>query len=155
MMDRVRERNFQQQDEDCGMPWDDSMDVDGDADTESEYDEYSEIPEEFIETVCTGIHDIVITGETLPHHGQAWQHYYFYGRVRPWDGLISLVRVPKSNPETNVYIFRGYIHGGKNFVGTWRARTSNIHSVPMEGPFSLGKRKDESGVPIPPCNLSA
>lgn len=63
MMDRVRERNFQQQDEDLSMPWDDLMDVDADADTESEYDEYPEIPEEFIETVCTGIHDIIITGE--------------------------------------------------------------------------------------------
>jgi len=64
-MDRVRERSLQQQDEDVGMAWDDSMsmDIDGDADTESEYDEYPEIPEEFIETVCTGIHDIVITGE--------------------------------------------------------------------------------------------
>lgn len=92
--------------------------------------------------------------QTLPHHGHAWQHYYFYGRVRPWDGLISLVRVPKSNPEANVYILRGYIHGGKNFVGTWRARTTNIHSVPMEGPFSLGKRKDEPDEPIPPCSVS-
>lgn len=63
MMDRFRERNFQQQDEDLSMPWDDSMDIDGDAYTESEYDEYPEIPEEFIEAVCTGIHDIVITGE--------------------------------------------------------------------------------------------
>lgn len=72
MLDRVRERSFQQQDEDSSMPWDDSMDVDLDADTESEYDEYPEIPEEFIETVCTGIHDIIITGEVrssflLPH----------------------------------------------------------------------------------------
>ena len=61
-MDRVRERNLQQHDEDVNMAWDDSMDIDGDVDTESEYD-YPEIPEEFIETVCTGIHDIVITGE--------------------------------------------------------------------------------------------
>jgi len=59
-MDRVRDRNFQQRDDDS---WEDSMDVDVDADTESECDEYPEIPEEFIETVCTGIHDIVITGE--------------------------------------------------------------------------------------------
>lgn len=152
MMDRFRERNFQQQDEDLSI-CDDSMDVDGDTWTESEDDEYTEIHDEFIEPLCTGIHDIVITGETLHHHGQAWQHYYFYGRVRPWDGLISLVRVPKSNPA-NVYIFRGYIHGGKNFVGTWRARTSNIHSVPMEGPFSLGKRMDEPDEPIPSCNVS-
>lgn len=63
ILDRVRERSFQQQDEDPGMPWDDAMDIDGDADTESEYGEYPEIPEEFIETVCTGIRDIVITGE--------------------------------------------------------------------------------------------
>ena len=63
MMDRFRERNSQQQEEDFSVPWDDAMDVDGDAYTESECDEYPEIPEEFIETVCTGIHDIVITGE--------------------------------------------------------------------------------------------
>lgn len=63
MMGRVRERNFQQQDEDTSMQWDDSMDIDGDDYTESECGEYPDIPEEFIETVCTGIHDIVITGE--------------------------------------------------------------------------------------------
>lgn len=63
MLDRFRERNFQQQDEDSGLPWDDAMDIDNDAYTESECDEYPEIPEEFIETVCTGIHDIVVTGE--------------------------------------------------------------------------------------------
>ena len=39
------------------------MDIDGDDYTESECGEYPDIPEEFIETVCTGIHDIVITGE--------------------------------------------------------------------------------------------
>lgn len=66
MMDRVRERNLQQQDEDMGMPWDEPMEIDVDVDTESEYDEYPEIPEEFIETVCTGIHDIIITGEVRP-----------------------------------------------------------------------------------------
>lgn len=65
-MDRFRERNFQQQDEDTSMPWEDAMDIDGDAYTESEYDEYPDIPEEFIETVCTGIHDIVVTGEVSP-----------------------------------------------------------------------------------------
>jgi hypothetical protein len=66
MMDRFRERSFQQQGEDVSMSWDDVMDVDVDGYTESEYDEYPDIPEEFIETVCTGIHDIVITGEVCP-----------------------------------------------------------------------------------------
>ena len=61
MLDRVRERNFQQQDEDPGV-WDEPMELD-DPETESEDEEFPEIHEEFIETVCTGIHDIVITGE--------------------------------------------------------------------------------------------
>jgi hypothetical protein len=39
MMNRFRERNFQQHDEDLDMPWDNAMDIDGDAYTESEYDE--------------------------------------------------------------------------------------------------------------------
>jgi hypothetical protein len=73
MLDRVRERNFQQQEEDPGVSWGyDPMDVD-DAYTESEDDEYPEIPEEFIETVCTGIHDIVITGEVCSSSLLPWR----------------------------------------------------------------------------------
>ena len=34
-----------------------------DADTESEYNKRPEIPEEFIETVCTDIRSVFITGE--------------------------------------------------------------------------------------------
>lgn len=72
ILDRFRERNFQQQEEDSSMSWDEPMDIDGDAYTESEYDEYPEIPEEFIETVCTGIHDIVITGEVCSSPSLPW-----------------------------------------------------------------------------------
>jgi len=64
MMDRVREHNLQRQDEDPGIPRDDPTDANCDLGSASEYDEYpAEHPEEFIETVCTGIHDIIITGE--------------------------------------------------------------------------------------------
>lgn len=29
----------------------------------------------------------------------AWGHYTFLGRVRPWDGLIALVRLPVRVPS--------------------------------------------------------
>ena len=61
--DRVGECNFQQQDKGLGVPWDDPMDIHGNADTESEHNECPEIPEEFIGTVCTDIRGVVITGE--------------------------------------------------------------------------------------------
>ena len=67
-MDRFRERSFQQQDEDLGI-CDDSMDVDGD---ESEDDEYTEIHDEFIEPLCTGIHDIIVTGEVCSSPSLPW-----------------------------------------------------------------------------------
>lgn len=63
MMDRVRECNFQQQNKGLSVPWDDPMNVHGNADMESEYNECLEIPKEFIETVCTDIRGAVITGE--------------------------------------------------------------------------------------------
>jgi hypothetical protein len=36
--------------------------------------------------------------QTDPYHGMAWGRFTFLGRVRPWDGLIALVRVPVSCP---------------------------------------------------------
>jgi hypothetical protein len=68
------------------------------------------------ETSCSGIQDIVFTGEvhhpflrqpltdadhfaqTDPDHGMAWGRFAFLGRVRSWDGLIALVRLPVSVP---------------------------------------------------------
>ena len=73
--------------------------------------------------------------QTLPKHGQAWHHYRFYGRVRKYDGLIAIVRVPATHPELGTTIFRGYLVGGKYFVGTWRAFTNNWNAMPLEGPF--------------------
>ena len=46
---------------------------------------------------CDGIMDIVFVGETDTRHGQAWHPYRFYGRVREWDGLIALARIPVSD----------------------------------------------------------
>jgi len=32
--------------------------------------------------------------QTGEHYGEAWGHFSIYGRVRAWDGLIVLLRVP-------------------------------------------------------------
>jgi hypothetical protein len=102
---------------------------------------------------ASGARDVIITGEvrlplfspqttsntsslvqTLPQHGAAWHHYRYYGRVRRWDGLVALVRVPASRPELGVSIFRGHVLGGAHFVGGWRAYASG-DALPLEGPF--------------------
>ncbi|KAI0640141.1 hypothetical protein C8Q77DRAFT_1214451 [Trametes polyzona] len=103
--------------------------------------------EEYIETECNGIQDIIITGEVLPHHGQAWHHYRFYGRVRKWDGLIVLVRIPTEMPMIMRQIFRGYLIGNKNFVGSWRMYNENRQAIPLEGPFALSRIEETPSHP--------
>ena len=93
----------------------------------------------------------------------AWGRYTFLGRVRSWDGLIALVRLPVRIPhaatlllfETDPnriliqadpsqwgrtrWVFRGYLHYGKVFVGSWRGMTADIESIPWEGSFVASK----------------
>ncbi|KAI0937449.1 hypothetical protein AcV5_005355 [Taiwanofungus camphoratus] len=95
--------------------------------------------EEYIVHTCNGIVDIIVTGETLPRHAQAWYDFRFYGRIRRWDGLVAIVRVPVHNPHLGVFIFRGYVVANRNFVGSWRAFTNNVHAIPLEGPFVMSK----------------
>jgi len=93
---------------------------------------------ERLEGTCSGVCDIIVTGETLPRHGEAWNHYKFYGRVRAWDGLIAIVRRPVDNDHLGVCIFRGYMVAG-NFVGSWRLLMNNMGAFPIEGPFAMSK----------------
>lgn len=47
--------------------------------------------------------------QTDLRHGQAWNHFTFYGRVRCWDGLIAILRVPVSafvSLQAHSHIFR-------------------------------------------------
>ncbi|KAH9897697.1 hypothetical protein C8Q73DRAFT_787944 [Cubamyces lactineus] len=107
--------------------------------------------EDFVENECNGIQDIIITGEVLPRHGEAWHHYRFYGRVRKWDGLIVLVRIPTHLPMILKTIFRGYLIGNKNFVGSWRSYHDNLNAIPLEGPFALSRVEEAPSArsPIP------
>jgi hypothetical protein len=50
------------------------------------------------EVGCDGLTDVILHGDTEYRHGMAWHFYRYYGRVRPWDGLITIVREPVSTP---------------------------------------------------------
>ncbi|KAI0778862.1 hypothetical protein BD413DRAFT_601525 [Trametes elegans] len=118
-----------------------------------------DVYDEYIEHECNGIQDIIITGEVLPRHGAAWHHYRFYGRVRRWDGLIVLVRIPTELPWNMKTIFRGYLIGNQNFVGTWRQYNENSNAIPLEGPFALSRVQEAEParhvVLAPPPSLPA
>jgi len=47
---------------------------------------------------CRGIRDITVTGSVLPRHAAAWLDCEYYGRVRPYDGLVALVRIERLFP---------------------------------------------------------
>ncbi|CAA7264935.1 unnamed protein product [Cyclocybe aegerita] len=74
-----------------------------------------------------GVRDVLLTGETDPRHA-VWhqQQYTIYGRVRPWDGLIGILRVG-SVPSVNYLFICGYLVGERNFVGEWRV----AHADPL------------------------
>jgi hypothetical protein len=70
MLERIEERRLQEERTGEEGDWEDvPMEVDGDGDPDSDYEtgdedeELRDIPEEFIETHCTGISDIIITGQ--------------------------------------------------------------------------------------------
>jgi len=107
----------------------------------SSYDDDVDM-EDTYESACTGIQNIIFTGETDSYHGMAWGRFTFLGRVRPWDGLIALVRLPADPNQRgrSKWVFRGYLHYGQVLVGSWRGMTMDVESVPWEGPFVASKR---------------
>ncbi|CAA7267463.1 unnamed protein product [Cyclocybe aegerita] len=95
--------------------------------------------DEFVDTVShlsSGVSDILITGKTGERYAPAWGDYTIYGRVRPWDGLVALLRFP-TNPEERylgTWVFKGYLHD-KNFVGRWRETSTPVDLIGYEGSF--------------------
>ncbi|KAH7920230.1 hypothetical protein BV22DRAFT_1040065 [Leucogyrophana mollusca] len=99
-------------------------------------DEYEDV----YEYKSSGVRDIIITGETSEREGDAWGHYSFIGRVRQWDGLIVLLRIPKNVADINRgrWIFKGYMHE-HNLVGRWRETGTAMNGAGLEGGFVLCK----------------
>ncbi|KAF9040261.1 hypothetical protein BDZ89DRAFT_1060679 [Hymenopellis radicata] len=72
---------------------------------------------------CTGVQDVVLRGTTDSRHAQAWNDYTYYGRVRQWDGMITLMRI---GGPTSLFLY-GYITGdGRGLVGNWRIGTGEV-----------------------------
>jgi hypothetical protein len=99
---------------------------------------------------CPGVIDVLITGATPERHGNAWNPYNYTGRVRLHDGLIGILRSAPNAMQNGTHnplfggkvVFFGYIHGGRNFVGTWRIVGDGNIGVPgYEGPFTFGRRE--------------
>ncbi|KAF7312095.1 hypothetical protein MIND_00221800 [Mycena indigotica] len=101
-----------------------------------------DLEEQEREPSCDGIQDIIFTGETDLHHGQAWNHFEFYGRVRLWDGMIGLLRV-STDPRRGTLLFYGYLVGAHKFVGNWRSAHQDTNVPAYESAFMMARRSDD------------
>lgn len=115
--------------------------------TDEEDDEDEEIWSTLGFSSCPGVHSVIITGSTDARHSAAWSKYTYVGRVRPWDGLIAILRKPNTgqrdvDERLGKLVFYGYLEGGRNFVGGWRmVGGPKVGEVGWEGAFSLGRRE--------------
>jgi len=109
--------------------------IQGDVEYEDEY-------EDFVEETSSGVQDIIITGETCERQGEAWGYYCYIGRVRSWDGLVVLLRIPMNQIRgRGRLIFKGYVHQ-RSLVGRWRDTATGTHTVGFEGGFILCKEDE-------------
>ncbi|KAG1725794.1 uncharacterized protein EDB91DRAFT_1061970 [Suillus paluster] len=92
--------------------------------------------------------DVVITGETPRRLEATWGAFIFFGRIRSSDGLVTLTRKPKypGDEGRGTWIFEGYIHSRRSFVGRWRSFGLSERES-LRGIFSLTK------VEHPPSHL--
>ncbi|GJJ13154.1 hypothetical protein Clacol_007405 [Clathrus columnatus] len=83
--------------------------------------------------------DVIITGETDGMHGDAWNHFRFYGRIRKLDGLLVIVRVCPSDPDQGRWVFAGNMHLANTIVGLCRQSHTDIGVTSLQGPFVISK----------------
>lgn len=83
--------------------------------------------------------DILVVGETLPDHEQAWGGFRFAGRITP-DGLIVVRREPKNADDESLgtWIFEGRLRYGVALVGNLRSSIPT-DNCDIRGIFSLRK----------------
>ena len=60
--------------------------------------------------------ELMISG----HGRSAWGEFSVNGRVRSWDGLMTIVVNYTDNHPTGKWHFRGYVHAGDVISGRWR-----------------------------------
>jgi len=88
----------------------------------------------------TFVQDILIIGEGH----SAWGQFSLRGRIRPLDGLISLIKEYVDNdPGRGKWLYRGYLVGNinGNLGGRWRDTLSPVEMPGYEGTFAMSRRR--------------
>ncbi|TFK21535.1 hypothetical protein FA15DRAFT_672471 [Coprinopsis marcescibilis] len=91
-----------------------------------------------VETCNYGVEDTIVTGRT---EASDWDYSIYYGRVRPWDGLVAVLKQQILGERIASMIFYGYIYGSETFVGNWRYAGTDPLRPGFESCFILSKRK--------------
>ncbi|KAL0952150.1 hypothetical protein HGRIS_008767 [Hohenbuehelia grisea] len=90
---------------------------------------------------CQGIRDIIISGRTDDTHGEAWNHFVYRGRIRPWDGFIGILRISRDRRLGDIFMY-GTLVAGQNFVGAWRIAHANPEMPAWESAFTMSRREE-------------
>ncbi|GLB43740.1 putative imidazolonepropionase activity [Lyophyllum shimeji] len=120
------EEGEEEEDEDAlMMPWDgdETVDVDGEGNR---------------------VKEVVVVGEPDPAHAAAFHAFHYHGRIRPWDGLVLLVRTPARSEDAFLgqTLFYGYLVGRDTVVGNWRIKSADPGVPAWEGVWCMSRRED-------------
>ncbi|KAK0541613.1 hypothetical protein OC845_006972, partial [Tilletia horrida] len=92
--------------------------------------------EEHEEEEMEEVDEVLISG--VGH--SAWGHFILRGRIRAWDGLVTLVKEYRPDGRGR-WRYRGYLVAGDRLVGRWRDTFSPPHMSGYEGCFLLRRRE--------------
>ncbi|KIL64648.1 hypothetical protein M378DRAFT_78064 [Amanita muscaria Koide BX008] len=84
------------------------------------------------------VKDVIIIGEGH----SAWGQFKLFGRVRPFDGFISLTK-EYTDGDRGKWLYRGYLVGDINGIlaGRWRDTFSPAEVPGYEGCFVMSRRR--------------
>lgn len=84
------------------------------------------------------VREVLITGEGH----SAWGQFNLVGRVRPYDGFVSLSK-EYLDGDRGKWLYRGFLVGDKygSFTGRWRDTLSPAAVPGYEGCFFMGRRR--------------
>ncbi|KAG2078451.1 hypothetical protein BDR04DRAFT_1041411 [Suillus decipiens] len=87
---------------------------------------------------CPEIQDIIVVGEGH----SAWGQFNVIGRVRPFDGFVSLLK-EYVDGDRGQWLYRGYLVGSINgsLCGRWRDTLSLPNANGYEGCFVMSRRR--------------
>ncbi|KAF9510422.1 hypothetical protein BS47DRAFT_66893 [Hydnum rufescens UP504] len=87
---------------------------------------------------CAGLKDIILTGKGH----SAWGPFMLKGRVRLWDGMVSLVKTYAPDNGRGTWLYRGYILSNGLWIGRWRDTITEEDTNGYEGVFVMTRRSN-------------